>query len=59
VTIIEDFMKTNGVIVLGMHRSGTSCLAGMLQSAGFHTEAVEEWSPDNNKGSRENTGTDQ
>lgn len=48
-------METSGIIVLGMHRSGTSCLAGMLQSAGFHADKVEEWTPDNNKGSRENT----
>lgn len=48
-------METNGIIVLGMHRSGTSCLAGMLQSAGFHADRVEEWTPDNNKGSREHT----
>jgi hypothetical protein len=48
-------METNGIIVLGMHRSGTSCLAGMLESAGFHADTVEQWSPDNNKGSRENT----
>jgi len=48
-------MKIPGLIVLGMHRSGTSCLAGMLQSAGFFTDIVEEWSPDNNKGSRENS----
>ncbi len=52
---IRSFMETNGIIVLGMHRSGTSCLAGMLQSAGFHADKVEEWTPDNNKGSRENT----
>ena len=45
----------NGLLVVGMHRSGTSCLAGMLQLAGFFTGLVEEWSPDNNKGSRENS----
>ena len=37
-----------------MHRSGTSCLAGMLQSAGFHTGSLDVWTPDNNRGNREN-----
>ena len=37
-----------------MHRSGTSCLAGMLQLAGFNAGLVDEWNPDNLKGNREN-----
>lgn len=45
---------TSGVLVLGMHRSGTSALAGMLQAAGFHAAGVDEWDPNNLKGSREN-----
>jgi len=44
----------NGVIVLGMHRSGTSCLAGMLELAGFWSGQVEKWNPDNLRGNREN-----
>jgi len=43
-----------GVFVLGMHRSGTSCLAGMLQLAGFHAGAVSQWNVGNPRGNREN-----
>jgi len=46
--------SANGLLVVGMHRSGTSCLAGMLQMAGFHAGLVERWNPDNRKGHREN-----
>ena len=42
-----------GLIVLGMHRSGTSCLAGMLQLAGFEAADVEKWNPSNQRGHRE------
>lgn len=42
-----------GLFVLGMHRSGTSCLAGMLNCAGFNLGTVDEWNPDNRKGNRE------
>ncbi len=44
----------NGLLILGMHRSGTSCLAGMLECAGFHVGDVDEWNPYNLKGNREN-----
>jgi tetratricopeptide (TPR) repeat protein len=40
--------------ILGMHRSGTSCLAGSLQAAGLFAGDVQEWNPDNFKGQREN-----
>ena len=43
-----------GLLILGMHRSGTSCLAGMLECAGFHVGDVDEWNPYNLKGNREN-----
>ena len=43
-----------GLLILGMHRSGTSCLAGMLECAGFHVGDVDEWNPFNLKGNREN-----
>jgi Flp pilus assembly protein TadD len=46
--------NSTGSIILGMHRSGTSCLAGMLQLAGFHAGNVGEWQRDNQKGNREN-----
>lgn len=40
--------------VLGMHRSGTSCLAGVLQCMGFRAGQVEQWNADNMRGQREN-----
>ncbi|MEM9313834.1 MAG: hypothetical protein AAGA95_04345 [Pseudomonadota bacterium] len=42
-----------GLFVLGMHRSGTSCLTGMLEGAGFNIGDVDRWNPDNQKGNRE------
>lgn len=45
-------MKT--VIILGMHRSGTSCLAGSLQDKGLWLGNVHENNPFNKKGNREN-----
>lgn len=44
----------NLVAILGMHRSGTSCLAGSLEQRGLHLDRVFEWSPHNLKGNREN-----
>lgn len=41
------------VAVLGMHRSGTSCLAGSLQHNGLHLGDVQESNPHNRKGNRE------
>jgi hypothetical protein len=41
------------MFVLGMHRSGTSCLAGSLQQAGLELGEVHEWNPWNRKGNRE------
>lgn len=43
------------LIVLGMHRSGTSCLTGSLQQAGLALGEFSEWNPHNLKGNRENT----
>lgn len=42
------------VILLGMHRSGTSSLAGSLQQNGLYLGKVFEWNPHNPKGNREN-----
>lgn len=42
------------VIVLGMHRSGTSCLTGSLQQAGLELGDFSQWNPHNLKGNREN-----
>lgn len=46
-----------GVIILGMHRSGTSMLTGCLQEAGLFLGEVMEHSPHNLKGNRENKAT--
>lgn len=42
------------ILILGMHRSGTSCLAGSLQQQGVYLGQVHEWNPHNRKGNREN-----
>jgi hypothetical protein len=42
------------VCVLGMHRSGTSCLAGSLQRAGLSLGDHSTWNPFNQRGNREN-----
>lgn len=46
-------MTSQAIVVLGMHRSGTSCLAGMLAAAGVASagEAVRNW--DNARGHHE------
>lgn len=49
-------MKNTGVCVLGMHRSGTSCLVGSLQAAGVQLGEVVEFAPHNRKGNREHLG---
>ena len=41
------------VVVLGMHRSGTSSLAGCLQEAGLYLGEVVEQAPYNARGNRE------
>ncbi len=40
--------------MVGMHRSGTSCLAGSLQQKGLFLGEVHEWNQHNLKGNREN-----
>ena len=42
------------VAVLGMHRSGTSCLTGTLQEAGLSLGECHTWNKHNEKGNREN-----
>ena len=42
------------VIVLGMHRSGTSLLTGSLEAAGLHLGKVNHAAPFNRKGNKEN-----
>ncbi|MCP4305453.1 MAG: hypothetical protein GY788_11370 [bacterium] len=46
--------RENAVLILGMHRSGTSCLAGSLQQAGLFLGDVVTSSAHNQKGNREN-----
>ena len=43
----------SGVLILGMHRSGTSCLAGCLQAAGLNLGPVNTKAAFNTKGNRE------
>lgn len=45
---------TAPVAVIGMHRSGTSCLAGCLQDLGLQLGEVNTEAPHNRKGNREN-----
>ena len=47
-------MHQDITVVLGMHRSGTSCLTGQLQQAGLVLGEVMERAPFNRKGNREN-----
>jgi hypothetical protein len=42
------------VAILGMHRSGTSCLTGTLQEAGLFLGECHTWNKHNEKGNREN-----
>jgi len=45
----------NPLIILGMHRSGTSALAGSLEGAGLNLGPVSTHEVDNAKGNREDT----
>lgn len=47
-------MKLSSIAVLGMHRSGTSCLAGCLEDLGLSLGDVVTAAPHNKKGNREN-----
>jgi hypothetical protein len=42
------------VCILGMHRSGTSCLTGSLQACGLELGQHSTWNPHNLQGNREN-----
>lgn len=46
--------KQPPVMVLGMHRSGTSFITGTLQAAGLELGKYSAWNPHNLKGNREN-----
>lgn len=47
-------MTPHPLLILGMHRSGTSCLTGQLEEAGVWLGAVKRASVHNAKGNREN-----
>lgn len=47
-------MRQSPVVVIGMHRSGTSCLAGCLEDLGLNVGEVIKTAPHNKKGNREN-----
>jgi len=54
--IIEETTREvpkNTICVLGMHRSGTSCLTGSLEQAGVELGDRHTWNPFNQKGNRE------
>jgi hypothetical protein len=51
---MTDKSTGNVVCVLGMHRSGTSCLTGSLQAAGVDLGKHHTWNRFNQKGNREN-----
>lgn len=42
------------IAILGMHRSGTSCLTGTLEGAGLSVGEIHTWNKHNEKGNREN-----
>lgn len=48
-----------GVFIIGMHRSGTSCLTGMLEQLGLYLGNVVQTAPFNIKGNRESRTVEQ
>lgn len=51
---VDARMPARLIGILGMHRSGTSCLTGSLQQAGLELGDAHTWNPHNLKGNREN-----
>lgn len=49
----DELRAQKPVVILGMHRSGTSCLTGIVQSAGVELGEVFTNNPFNLKGNRE------
>jgi hypothetical protein len=47
-------MPSRVVAILGMHRSGTSCLTGSMQDSGLFLGECHTWNKHNEKGNREN-----
>jgi hypothetical protein len=54
VDVLSNESPARVVGILGMHRSGTSCLTGSLQEAGLFLGECHTWNPHNLKGNREN-----
>lgn len=52
--LTNDLSRISPVAIIGMHRSGTSCLAGCLEEQGLHLGCVITSAPHNKKGNREN-----
>ena len=50
----QSSMPDRVIIILGMHRSGTSCLTGSLQQGGLELGEHSTWNLHNTKGNREN-----
>lgn len=48
-----NIISSRTILILGMHRSGTSCLAGSLEEAGLYLGEVNTAAPHNAKGNRE------
>lgn len=48
---------TKTICIVGMHRSGTSCLAGSLEQYGLYLGDVVNSAPHNKKGNKENSKT--
>lgn len=46
-------IENRTIIVLGMHRSGTSALTGSLEAGGLYLGEINQYSEDNKKGNRE------
>jgi len=50
----NEIKDTQVLMIVGMHRSGTSCLTGSLQQDNLYLGEVHEKNPHNLKGNREN-----
>jgi len=55
--ISSGTVSQKGIIVLGMHRSGTSCLTGILREAGVYLGNVSRKNPYNARGNHEGNAT--
>jgi len=51
--VFNNIKKKSCIVVLGMHRSGTSCLMGSLEQYGVFVDNISTWNPYNTKGNRE------